>query len=78
MTTVGGSLGLELLPLGLEVPAVEPKRSDMLSECERLERFKGCWAVPCSPAMPAVLEGRGLLRASFSVEVDDVGVRTGD
>ena len=43
-----------------------------------LERLEGCEALPCSLPWPALFWGSGLFRGSFRVDVEDVGVRTGD
>lgn len=76
MTTVGGSLGFALPPLGLEAP---PMANRSTPPCwAPPDRFDGWPTPPCSPPRPPAFEGRGLLRLSLSVDVEDEGVRTGD
>ncbi len=78
MTTVGGSLALALPPLGLDAPPMEPKRSGTLPCWATFDRLEGWLGAPWSPPPGALFGGSGLLRMSLSVEVDEVGVRTGD
>ena len=70
MTTVGGPRP-ELPPFGLSVS----KRSGLTAWLATLDRLEGCPTAPWSPPPEA---GPGLVRVSFSVEVDEVGVRFGD
>lgn len=76
MTTVGVNLGFALPPLGLEEPPMASKRSGVLPCWAPADRPEGWPATPWS--MPDAFEGRGLLRMSLSVEVEDEGVSTGD
>ena len=76
--TVGGS---EPWRVGVPPPFCAADLSGVPACVPRAGNWGGCWLVmlPCSPwEKPALLGGRGLLRMSLRVEVDEEGVAAGD
>jgi hypothetical protein len=83
MTTLGGRILCRtgvLPPFGADDPPGNEPNLSACPDCEASPPSWGGWpATPWSPpGPPALFGGRGLLRISLSVEVDEDGVRTGD